>query len=368
MTTGAGGGSARVLSPAPRDAWASVLKASAEATIFHTPEWLEACCVAGGFEDASRLYERQDGRQIVIPMVRHRGRRALRTTWSMPDGWGSGGAIAPRRVTPEDVATVLDDLLRATGRLIVKPGHLSGGAWVATSARKRVPRTVHLVDLREGFGALWSNEFSSNTRTKIRKAEKRGVDFQWGTGNELVKIHWDIYLRWTAHRATARGIPVPVGVALAKRHGSAERFETVARCLGERCRVAIAWIDGQAVASAIVLHHGAHAHYWRSASDLAVDRSRHANWLILARILEDAAERGCDHLDMGESGGVRSLVDFKEHFGARPQSYDELRFEPQIVTNATRGRDRLLRVASDVTLGGFARFKRWRDRTIGGPA
>jgi Acetyltransferase (GNAT) domain len=356
MTTGAGRGFARVLSPAPRDAWASVLKASAEATIFHTPEWLDACCVAGDFEDASRLYERQDGRQIVIPMVRHRGRRALRTTWSMR--WGSGGAIAPGRVTPEDVATVLDDLLRTTARLIVKPGHLSDGAWVATSARERVPHTVHIVDLRGGFGALWSNQFSSDTRNHIRRAEKRGVDIQWGTGSELVSIHWDIYLRWTARRARARGIPVPVGLALAKRRESAERFETVARHLGERCRVAVASIDGQPVASAIVLLHGAFAHYWRTADDRAADRSKYANSLILARALEDTAERGYDCLDMGESGGVRSLMDFKEHFGAKPQSYDELRFEPQIVTNATRARDRLLRAASDVALGGFARLKR----------
>ena len=48
----------------------------------------------------------------------------------MPDGWGLGGAITPGRVTPEDVATVLDDLLTTTPRLIVKPGYLSGGAWV----------------------------------------------------------------------------------------------------------------------------------------------------------------------------------------------------------------------------------------------
>src|SRR5512144_2615307 len=91
----------RVLSPAPRERWTSVLRASSEATIFQTPEWLDACCAGGGFEDESRLYETSDGRQIVVPMVRPRPFPHLRPARSMPDGWGFGGGIAPGRIRPE---------------------------------------------------------------------------------------------------------------------------------------------------------------------------------------------------------------------------------------------------------------------------
>jgi hypothetical protein len=339
------------------------LQASAEATIYQTPAWLDACCASGDLEDVSRLYEMLDGRQIVIPMVRRRGGRRWGTTRSMPDGWGFGGAIATGRLAPEDVSTLFDDPLVAGARLTVKPGPLSDHAWTAAPARERVPHCLHVVDLREGFERLWSTEFSSGTRNKVRKAEKRGVEVRWGPGTELAKVHWDIYLRWATRRAKARGIPVALGLALARREESAERFETVARCLGERCRVLVAWVDGQAVASTVVLSYGAFAHYWRSASDQEADRSRFATYLMLARLLEDATEEGREYLEMGESSGVRSLIAFKEQFGAKPWTYDELLFGPRLLTRATRTRDHLMQDASDVTIGAFKRLKRLRDRS-----
>jgi hypothetical protein len=294
MTAGAADGLVSVRSPVPREEWNSVLEASREATIFHRPEWIDACCEATGLENVSRLYETSDGARFVFPMVQLRTPRSiLRTIRSMPDGWGSGGAVGSRRVMPQDVALMLDDLVGSSARLIVKPGPLTTSAWLAAEARRRVPRTVHIVDLREGFGALWSHGFSSKTRNKIRKAEKMGVEVHWGPGSELVQVHWDIYLRWTIRRARDRGIPVSLGLALAKLRESLRRFEIVARCLGDRCQVWVASIGGQPAASAIVLLGGAYAHYWRSTSD----GPRYANYLLLARVLEHAAERGHEYLE-----------------------------------------------------------------------
>ena len=359
MTLGAPAGLVKVVSPAPRAEWKSVLESSRERTVFHTPEWLDALCRTGGFEDASRLYETADGTTIIVPMVRRRGPRPMRTTWSMPGSWG--GAIGSRRLAPEDVAMVLDDVLETSTRLIVTPRPPTVRAWNAARASGRFRHSFHVLDIRDGFEALWSNHFSRGTRNKIRRAEKERVEVQWGSGSELMKIYWDIYLRWTIGRAEERGIPVPLGLALAKRRESLARFEAIARCLGDRCQVGIAWINGEAAAAAIMLVNGPDAHYWRSASDKALIGRRCANYLVVARLLEKAAARGCEYVDMGESGGVRSLAEFKEHFGARPASYEELRFEPRIVTRAVRARHWLVQNAGDVALKSGARLKRWSD-------
>jgi len=361
LTAGGRDGLVSVHSPVPREAWNSALEASPEATVFHTPEWIDACCEATGLENASRLYETADGARLVLPMVQRRAPRSmLRTIRSLPDGWGFGGAVGSRRVMREDVAMMLDDLVGSSARLIVKPGPLTGDAWLAAPASRRLPHVIHIVDLRKGYGALWSHGFSSGTRNKIRKAEKRGVEVQWGPGSELAQVHWDIYLRWTIGRAKERGIPVSLGLALAKHRESLRRFEIVARRLGDRCRVWVASIDGQPAASTIVLSSGAHAHYWRATSDQALAGPRYPNYLLLARVLEHVAEHGYEYFDMGESGGVRSLARFKEQFGAKPFSYEEVRFEPRIVTNAGRARDRLLQDASDLTLKSAAHLKRLR--------
>ena len=64
-----------------------------------------------------------------------------------------------------------------------------------------------------------------------------------------------------------------------------------------------------------MLSSGAYAHYWRATSDQALAGPRYANYLLLARVLEHVAEHGCEYVERGESGGVRSLIEFKERFG-----------------------------------------------------
>lgn len=345
--------------PAPRDAWVEVWEASAQATIFHRPEWLDACCKTGDYEDVSRLYETLDGERIVFPLVRCRASRpASRGTWSMPVGWGLGGAFGSRRLVSDDVALMLEDLLRDSARLVVSPGPLTAGAWRGTPAQARVRHDAHVVAVGEGFDSLWSKVFSSDTRNKVRKAHKRGVEVQWGPATDLLRFYWNIYLRWTRHQASERGIPVAVALALAKHREPLARYEAIARHLGDRCQVAVARVDGEPAASVIALLDGVHAHYWRAASDQPLVRRRYANHLLLAHTLERAAAQGCHFVHLGESGGKQSLMQFKEHFGGRPVSYDELRFGPVALTRAVQARDHLVRGAERLAVRGAARVRR----------
>jgi hypothetical protein len=332
-----------VLAPAPRSAWRSVLDASEEATAYHTPEWLDAACESGGFEDASRLYETSDGRQIVLPMLRRAGAiPALSANWSMPANWGFGGIVSSGRVDARDVATVLADLLATrSARSIVKPGPLTRAAWDGAPARVRIPHLVHVVDLRGGFARLWSERFSSGTRNKLRKAEKAGVVIEWGADDRLLRAHYGLYLEWTRRRARERRIPFSVALRLARRREPFARFEAVARRLGDACRIGVAWVGNDAAASTIILRHRDHAHYWRSANDRDRVGRTYANYLLVARALEESAAAGATYFHMGESGGVQSLMQFKDHFGAERYVYDECRFEQPLVANAVRLRERL---------------------------
>ena len=51
----------RVQSPAPRDVWRELLATDPNALFFHSPEWIDQVCAAGGYQDASRLYETRTG-------------------------------------------------------------------------------------------------------------------------------------------------------------------------------------------------------------------------------------------------------------------------------------------------------------------
>jgi hypothetical protein len=358
---GAARGAVDVLSPVPRDVWNAVWDVSREATIFHRREWLEACCESERFDDASRLYETADGGRIVLPLVKSRDRpRARQESLSMPVGWGLGGAFGSRPLRRDDVALILEDILTMSPRLVISPGPVNGNAWMGAPAHARVRHDAHVVNLGRGFDALWSKVFSSDTRNKVRKAEKRGVEVEWGPGTELIRVHHEIYLRWARQQAEKRGRPVPVALALAKHREPLVRYESIARHLGERCQIGLARVDGQPAASVIALLGGVHAHYWRATSDQALVRHRYANHLLLARMLERAAAGGSDYVHMGESGGKRSLIEFKEHFAAEPVSYDELRFGPATVIAGMRARERVIRGAERVAVRGAAEVNRAR--------
>lgn len=348
------------VSPAPRDVWRAIVESSPEATVFQTPEWLDACCKDGRYHDASRLYERPSGRQLVLPLVR-RARPGARSMWSMPAQWGFGGILAPDRVRPDDAAVVASQICASGVRTVVKPGPLTAAPWAGVPAPVRFGHTVHVIDLAEGLDG-YLKRLSSDLRYKVRRAERKGVTVEWEATGRLVPVAWNIHLRWSANRASRRGIRETIGIAGGERgpHGGVRlnQLRAVARELGGRCRVGIASVDGEAAAFAFMLVNGQHAHYWRSASDETLARGRYPNHVLLVRLVEEAATIGCRFVHLGESGGVHGLEYFKESLGGNPCTYDELRFENRIATAAVHARDWTQMVITRVVVGGAQRLKK----------
>ena len=82
----------QVISPAPREAWRSVIADDSEALPEHAPEWVDALCRVGPYVDASRLYAFSDGRRFVLPLVRRTGVTGVGgSLMSYPPSWGMGG-------------------------------------------------------------------------------------------------------------------------------------------------------------------------------------------------------------------------------------------------------------------------------------
>jgi len=99
------------ISPAPRDTWEEVLQSDPLALETQSPAWADAMCAAGGFEDASRLYETADGRRLVLPLLRRSfAGGAVAFEASNPPNCGVGGLLAPGGAYVEEIAAVFDDL------------------------------------------------------------------------------------------------------------------------------------------------------------------------------------------------------------------------------------------------------------------
>ncbi len=319
-----------VTSPAPRDVWKDVLQASPEALLFQTPNWLNCICATGGYEGASRLYELAGGRQLVLPMVQRIGLPGrLATQASLPYRWGPGGVIAPGELTTEDVAIVLDDLARSGAlHTSVRPNPLAA-PWAAATAPGlvSVPRLYHELNLESGFDQIWAHRFTARARRSVRKAERAGVTVECDTSGRLVDVFYSLYRLSIDRWARQTGIPLHLARIREQRLESLRKYQIVAERLGQACRMYVAWWNGRAVATSIVLVHESHASYWRGAMDKDLAAPSQANFLLQQRAIEDACNAGCRYYHMGESGSSASLAHYKEAFGAEVAHCPEYHLE-----------------------------------------
>ena len=327
-------------SPAPRSIWDDVLASDPFALVTQSPDWLAAQCALGGYDDASVLYEREDGRRLVLPMARRRragaGRTALRSSFG--DGWGMGGLLGAGGVTPDDVAAVCTQLVTGRGlRTLIRPNPLLADPWRASgaAAAERIPRVGHVLDLDRGYEHIWKNRFTGGARTNIRKAEKTGVIVEHGASPRHIETFYELFERSLLRWASRQHEPAWLTRARAHHRDPIRKFHVLAETLGDAFTIWLASVDGRPAAAAIVLI-GANAHYTRGAMDADIAGPARANYLLHAEAIRHACEAGCRHYHFGESGTSSSLAQFKTRFGAEAYDYDEVRFERLPLTAADR--------------------------------
>ena len=330
---------ARAVTPVAPGVWPEVLASDPGATIYQTPAWGRAVRRASDMADASRLYVLEDGRRLVLPMMRASPLPGVAVDASYPSGYGSGGLLASGGLRASDVRLVLSDL-RHSGAVStrIRANHHTAGRWDPglVPGVLSTPRRVEVLDLDGGFAHVWSARFQSSARRAVRKAEQAGLDVERDTSGRLVPAAYDLYLRWTRRRAEEAGLPVRLAEALARRREPLRTFEAVAAECGDSCRVWAAWHRGELVAAIVTLVHGDHATYWHGYSHKAVAGPTRANNLLHRLAIEDAIDSGCRYYSMGESGGVAELVRFKQTFGATPRRAVEVRIERLPLTRLER--------------------------------
>ncbi len=323
-----------MLSPAPRHAWRAILSADPHSTPNQTPEWADAVRSSRpGAQDASRLYRLDDGRSLLLPLMRRSPVPGLTLHSSYPYGdlLASGGLRA------SDVRVVLDDLAHShrTSRTLISAGYANAEHWELERSPWFLPRSprVHVLDLEGGFQQVWEQRFHSSARRAVRKAERSALTVERDTTGRLTSTFYQLAVTWTEERAREAGMPGWLAArTVAGRHESLQLFESVAALLGTACRQWVAWHGGTPVAAIITLVHGEHALYWRGYSDKTAAGPLRANNLLQKMAIEDACASGCRFYSMGQSGGVESLERFKESLGATPRSAPELLLERFPVT------------------------------------
>jgi hypothetical protein len=313
----------RVQSPAPRAIWQTLLEASHQALVFATPLWLDFVTKVESMIDASRFYEFSNGKQAIIPLIRSRnGFKA----YSMPNGWGQGGLIAHPVLNKNEFDLIMNDL-RHIGvmKVNIRPSPLDVNFWekMGDFFDASIEQSTHILDISKGFEHFWSATIHSGTRNHIRKGEKLGLVVECDTTGQAVADFYQLYLTWNENRARDRRFPILPYRWLAKQREPLNKFMVVSDGLGTNCQVWTAKLNGVPISAAILLLYNQHAFFWRAHSDKTRIGPTHANEVLQKYMIEESCRQGCHYYHMGESGGVASLMQYKEKFGAVQHCYRE---------------------------------------------
>jgi hypothetical protein len=326
-----------VTTPAPRGVWRELLAADRDGLAFQAPEWTDAICATGCYEDASRLYETSDGARMILPLARRRGPfpRALAPQGSMPHAWGMGGVVADAPIEAAELSLITADLASLPAlRTSIRPNPLQAGLWADATAPLGVTslaRRAHVLDLQGGSEEVWQRAFASSARRAVRKAQRSGLQIKSGCSDELLADFHTLLGCSVKRWAHAQHEPLALARLRARQRDPLAKFQSIARAIGASLRVWVAYRDGVAVASIVVVL-GADASYTRGAMDKELAGPVAANELLHWLAIRDACDAGCRHYHMGESGASVSLARFKEKLGARPVAYAEYRFERVALT------------------------------------
>jgi hypothetical protein len=297
---------------------------------------MDALVASTGMEDVTRAYQATEGRVLVLPLAQ---RRPLRIEASPPAGWGTGGVVGPR-VTADDVAAVLADLLRRPAlRTSVRPDPSRAAPWSAAVPASAVttPLMAQSLELGRPFDDVWSGSFTSRVRGHCRRAERADLDVEEDATGRLIGVFDRLYRLSVDRWAAQQHEPARLARWRAARRDPTRKFELVARHLGAACRVWVAWRHGQPAAAIVVLRHGAQVTYWRGAMDRELIGKTGANQLLHRLAIEDACRTGAREYHLGDSAPGSSLAQFKRGFGATERHYRAYRFERLPLTAVEHG-------------------------------
>ncbi len=308
-----------------RPAWEDLVARDESIPLSKTPEWTDCICASGRFSDATLLLRGEDGRAVILPRLRKTGTpSSLGVFESPPPGWGlgvdAGGALSKGgAASPRQIGALIQEIRRHPGlrtRVVVGGDDAEVWASVAPSALYSTARTAQVLDLRGGFSTVWSQRFTSKVRSNARKAERRGVVAESDNTGRLVPVFDELYRNSVDRWAQERRYPLSLARWRAQRIEPKSKFAIVARMMGERCTVWIAWRDGEPLAGIFVLTKGPWVTYWRGAMDKERARGTGANELLHRCAIEAACTDERQSYDFGLYQ-TEELKKFKSTFGAR---------------------------------------------------
>lgn len=290
------------LDPLTDARWLTMISRYPAATVFHTPEWLEALHRTYGYEPVAVTTSAPESELcngILFCRVHSwlTGRRLISLPFS--------DHCEPLVTTSNELSCLLSELERDVGPrgcsyFEIRP--LSVPPVVECGLAESQSFCFHRLDLRPTAAELFRGFHKDCVQRKIHRAEREGLAYEQGSSPELQRQFYRLQII-TRHR---QGLP-PQPFAW---------FRNLAECMGEELKIRVASKDGKPVASILTLQHRRTLVYKYGCSD-KTHNNLGGTQLLFWRAIQDAKSQGLLEFDLGRSEWENEgLIRFKDRLGA----------------------------------------------------
>jgi len=285
--------------------WPAFLTLHANASVFHTPEWLTALRRTYRYQSVA-FTTSAPGEELKNGMVFCRVQ-----SWLM----GCRMVSLPFSDHCQPLVDNPDDL-----RLLVSylKEQLDGGKWKCIELRPLVSSGssletqpyfshneefhFHKLDLRPDLDAVFRNFHKSCVQRKIQRGEREHLEYEAGRSERILTKFYDLLL---LTRRRHQLPPQPMAW-----------FRNLLACLGDKVTVRIVSKDGQPIASILTLFYKNSLVYKYGCSDARFHNLGGMPFLFW-RTIQEGKELGAQEFDLGRSAADNpGLVAFKDHLGA----------------------------------------------------
>jgi FemAB-related protein (PEP-CTERM system-associated) len=163
-------------------------------------------------------------------------------------------------------------------------------------------KVAMMLPLAKDEQVMWAG-FNAKVRNQVRKAQKAGLEAQWG-GRELLGEFYEVFVR------NMRDLGTPVY--------SMDFFANVLAGLPHNTRLVVLRAKGKAVAAGLLYHHGTTLEIpW--ASSIRDFNNLCPNNLMYWECIRHGITLGLCRFDLGRSTPGAGTFKFKEQWGAKPE-------------------------------------------------
>ena len=310
------------IDPLSDSRWHGLVRRHPNASVFHTPGWLEALRRSYGYKP------------VVYTTSPPTSELSNGVVFCLIDSWLTGRRLVslpftdhcePLTQNSEDLQEILAFLAAAAETENLKYIELRLQSHCPTDAlrfERSAMFLLHRLDLRPSPNELLQEFHKDSVQRKIRRAEREGLAYEEGRSEVLLDTFYRLLL---LTRRRHKLPPQPLAW-----------FHNLIGALGDRAKIRVASKNGRPVASILTLSHNRTVMYKYGCSDARLHNLGGMAFLFW-KTIKEAKEQGLLEFDLGRSDlDNPGLVTFKDRWGAVRSSLTYLRYPPASLEAATK--------------------------------